>query len=389
MNQSHSDEYWQSIEPAYNLVYGGVTLPWEWDPQYRLRSTFYPMYLALPLYILKTLGLDYPWVVRLCPQYAHILLVLVCDRYLWKIGKCTVGKNASRIAMLIYFISRQQSEILIRCFSNSVETVLTVIAFYYFLQVKSKFDKNVVLMVAAMTVSFIVRNTSPIGWPLLLLIKVVKDRSFLPFLFAGVTVFVPIMCLATFIDSWYYGFKEHFPVITALTFLNINLGKSLSNYFGTDPIQFYLTFALPTYFAVAIPFVYMSWFVYLKDMLLTSKRIPYLLIIIGSYLAIYSLIPHKEVRFILPTIPFCILILAYFISKQVKETRALKPNKIKRKLVTLILGLYILVEILIGIFYLVRFPLWQGAVYLQFKDHAPHSVYTLFNDAPYFTHSHK
>lgn len=83
MNMSHPDEYWQSIEPAYNMVFGGVTLSWEWSPEYRLRSTLYQAYLAAPLFVLKFLGLDYPHAVRLCPQVAHILLVIISDYYLW------------------------------------------------------------------------------------------------------------------------------------------------------------------------------------------------------------------------------------------------------------------------------------------------------------------
>ena len=31
-NMVHPDEYWQSTEVAYHLVFGGVTLPWEWHP---------------------------------------------------------------------------------------------------------------------------------------------------------------------------------------------------------------------------------------------------------------------------------------------------------------------------------------------------------------------
>ena len=66
-NMAHPDEYWQAVEPAYNMVYGGVTLTWEWDDSYRLRSTLYPSYLAVPLYLLKITGLDYAWAVRACP----------------------------------------------------------------------------------------------------------------------------------------------------------------------------------------------------------------------------------------------------------------------------------------------------------------------------------
>ena len=64
---SHPDEYWQSIEVAYDMVYGGVKLTWEWDDDYKIRSVFYPAYLAVPLYILKLLRLDYAYMVRICP----------------------------------------------------------------------------------------------------------------------------------------------------------------------------------------------------------------------------------------------------------------------------------------------------------------------------------
>lgn len=54
-NMAHPDEYWQAIEPAYNMIYGGVELPWEWRSEYKLRSALYPSYLAIPLWCLKTL----------------------------------------------------------------------------------------------------------------------------------------------------------------------------------------------------------------------------------------------------------------------------------------------------------------------------------------------
>ena len=52
-NFRHADQYWQATQVAYNWVYGGVQLPWEWHEEYRLRNTVYPAYLALPLYFLK------------------------------------------------------------------------------------------------------------------------------------------------------------------------------------------------------------------------------------------------------------------------------------------------------------------------------------------------
>jgi len=64
-NMVHPDEYWQGTQVAYNWVYGGVSLPWEWHDSYQLRNALYPAFLAGPLYVLKLTGLDYPSVVRI------------------------------------------------------------------------------------------------------------------------------------------------------------------------------------------------------------------------------------------------------------------------------------------------------------------------------------
>jgi hypothetical protein len=57
-NHAYSDEYWQGTEVAYNLVYGGVNLPWEWTPDYRIRNVLYPFFIAIPMWAVKILGID-------------------------------------------------------------------------------------------------------------------------------------------------------------------------------------------------------------------------------------------------------------------------------------------------------------------------------------------
>lgn len=218
------------------MVYGGVELSWEWRDDYRLRSYLYPSYLALPLWLLKKLGLDYGTAVRTCPYIAHILLVIIHDAYLWRIGKLTVGKNSSRIAFFILFFASHYNELMTRTFSNAVETVFQVIAFFYFLKVSNRFDKNIVLLTSLLTLSFMIRNTSPIGWPPLILIKIVKDRSWLPFLCAFILVFIPVVFISVAFDSYVYG---DFPVITSLNFMRVNVSEGLSKYFGSSPFHYY------------------------------------------------------------------------------------------------------------------------------------------------------
>ena len=86
---------------AYKAVYGDskngydIDLPWEYHNDYRLRNTIYPLFHVIPLWILKTLKIDSNTAVRLCPYLVHSIFVIISDFYLWKIGKKTVGKQAT------------------------------------------------------------------------------------------------------------------------------------------------------------------------------------------------------------------------------------------------------------------------------------------------------
>ena len=69
-----------------------------------------------------------------------------------------------------------------RLYTNAEETILAIISLYYYMDIKDKFDKNVIIVVALQTFSFVIRNTSPIGWIPILLIKVFYNRSLVPFI---------------------------------------------------------------------------------------------------------------------------------------------------------------------------------------------------------------
>ena len=63
---------------------------------------------------------------------------------------------------------------------------------------------STVVLTATITLSFMMRNTSPIGWIPLLAIKVLFEGAFFPFIIAGIFVAVPIMGLTIYLDTWYY-----------------------------------------------------------------------------------------------------------------------------------------------------------------------------------------
>ena len=108
-NSIHPDEYWQVTQVAYDWVYGGVDLPWEFDKAYRLRNVIFPAFIAIPMYLLKLANLDSNLVIRLAPYFTHLLLVVLNDLFIWKIGKKVVGVDATRFAM--FFIVTNQFQI--------------------------------------------------------------------------------------------------------------------------------------------------------------------------------------------------------------------------------------------------------------------------------------
>ena len=117
----HPDEYWQVSQPAYNWIYGGVSLSWEFADEYKLRNVGYPAYIATPLYVMKLLGLDSHTVVMLSPYLAHWVLVVAGDYFFYQIGKKTVGVNGTRIGVFVNVFNGFQGNYLHRCFTNSLE----------------------------------------------------------------------------------------------------------------------------------------------------------------------------------------------------------------------------------------------------------------------------
>lgn len=82
-----------------------------------------------------------------------------------------MGKDAARIGLMFYMTNKVFNEMIIKCFSNSMETILDSIVVYYIY----KADKNLNLNYFAFSffgvINLFIRNTSPILVLPLILIK--------------------------------------------------------------------------------------------------------------------------------------------------------------------------------------------------------------------------
>ena len=190
------------------------------------------------------------------PYIAQLPLVILNDLFIWKLGKKLVGVDATRFAMILIVFNWQQIEFISRCFTNSVEQILSVIAFYFYLKQGKSFTIDTVILTALITVSFVSRTTSIVGWIPLLAIKVLRDGSLIPFIMSAVTVAIPCMGLMFYIDSCYYGGEEW--TVTSYNFLKTNVLEGLSRYFGEDPWFWYVLAMGPGIMLIVYPIVVYS-----------------------------------------------------------------------------------------------------------------------------------
>ena len=128
------------------------------------------------------------------------------DRYLWKLGKVLIGKQATRVALIFHVTNKAFTEIIIRCFANGIEATLNVISMYYFLRLKGSFNMDYVKITTLMSINFMVRNTSAIPWIPLFLIKIIKDSALLPLIISAIFVAVPVVGSCVALDSYFYNF---------------------------------------------------------------------------------------------------------------------------------------------------------------------------------------
>ena len=125
--------------------------------------------------ILKWLRLDYQPAVETAPVVVHAVVVWVSDLYFMKVVEEQVGSGLGYdVVMSMYLFSFTYLLQVQRLFSSSYESILAIISMYYFLKIKKGNEtnrSNVGKVVALQTLSFIVRNTSPIGWVPILVLK--------------------------------------------------------------------------------------------------------------------------------------------------------------------------------------------------------------------------
>ncbi|GAA5903644.1 hypothetical protein JCM8208_003643 [Rhodotorula glutinis] len=337
------DEYWQALEPAHRWVWGFGWATWEWRGEQQgegavgsgawwetvlqggrggIRSPLAVLPTAAVYSILKAAGLDSPLLLALAPRLVQACIAASTDLAVARLARRTLGPAYVNAALFVSLSSFFNLHTATRTLSNSTETTLTAWAWAYWpwdWVERRKGDKlrfalhryySLPVSLAFAAIATIMRPSNAVIWLFL--------SGHLFFTSSGVrqlallrsTIFIGLVAaVSSFaLDSTFYGT----PTFTPLRFLDVNVTRSISIFYGASAPHFYLSQGIPLLLATQVPFFLdgarrlarpsspIRSLVALKSLVYTM----------AGTVAVYSLLPHKEWRFLHPLLPVMHLLVA-------------------------------------------------------------------------------
>ncbi|KIW72412.1 hypothetical protein PV04_00608 [Phialophora macrospora] len=389
------DEYFQALEPAWQWAFGkdaGAWITWEW--KHYLRSAIHPAVFGicyqladLLAELLKLQRHPRAEVLLTAPKVLQAFFAALSDFFTWKLASSIYGDQspASLSALALTVVSPWQWFSSIRTFSNSLETTLTVIALYNWpwhwalslrksdvtaadfanhgvrnrdksAQENSSPDEVTRLRRSLLcaAVAVILRPTNILIW------MVISWYTFIwnwngPLeekkMFARETLLCgsTILLFSIVVDRIFYN-EWVFPPVN---FLRVNVLQSLASFYGNNDWHYYITQGYPLLLTTALPFtlvgLYRVW-QSSKDRPIEDAT-PAGQITVGVLARIsllvpaaFSLISHKEVRFIYPLLPALHIITAlpvstYFFSSPARTSDSTQSALTRRPILLSILAL--------------------------------------------------
>lgn len=195
-----------------------------------------------------------------------------------------------------------------RTLSNTLEASLTVIALSYFPWSGSECTA----FLWPVAISVFLRPTSAIPWIPLCLYHMKKssypvwELLLKRYLVIG---FVVGTC-AVAIDTFVHGSL----LLSPYEFIRFNVYEGIGSFYGEHPWYWYVNVGLPTVLGVAtLPFLFAAVETIRHRQVYKERAI--LLLSVLFTVVVYSLLPHKEFRFMLQILPICLYVSADFMSR--------------------------------------------------------------------------
>ena len=304
------DETWQSVEISHLLVFGRGYQTWEWGQA--IRSYFHPMIFVPGLYLLKLFNLDSQMLVELVPRLTQALLAALGDVSILQFNARHFGERTNHWFLIIYTTNFFLNYCSARTLVNTFEMTLTSMALnFYPTRHGQLVDRGSLIYVALISFSFMARATTAVFWLPLVLVHVYKlwKTEHLQHLF---TKMIPTAVSCLVIVSCLDSFMYQKPVFIPWNFFKINIAHDISSLYGINLFYWYLSNALSALMGLAIiPFLFGC----IENWNSSAPKSLFIKNVIFSVF-LYSVIPHKEIRFLLPLVPVMCCIASDLLSRQ-------------------------------------------------------------------------
>ncbi|XP_076673057.1 phosphatidylinositol glycan anchor biosynthesis class B [Andrena cerasifolii] len=287
------DEYWQSLEVAHRLAFGYGYLTWEWIA--KIRSYVYPFLISIVYQLLALLSLDYVTALTTLPRLLQAFISAYGEfrLYEWSKNKWTLYSLC--VNWYWYYCAT-------RTLINTIETACTMIALSMF----PWRDSNIRSINFMWIVGFLcmMRPTAAITWlPLCFYHLCTSPRNKLMLISRYCMVGIVCCLSCILLDTYCYGTL----VISPWEFFRVNVLHKVGDSYGTQHLLWYLFSGLPVLLGLYYP-IFISCVWQITRHPASFHRQAIMLVAIGWTLCVYSLLSHKEFRFLLPVLPMLIYI---------------------------------------------------------------------------------
>lgn len=308
------DEYWQSLEIAHRITFGFGYQTWEWIVG--IRSYISISWIVLIYKTLQFFSLDTLQLVIWSPRLAQTLFSTFSDycfiRWTQKHSRSSNIFWPAVCYMSCPFLAYCSTRTLV----NTLETNFTTIALYYYPWSLKNKDTKFLWIVALICV---MRPTAIIVWlPLMVFDFFAHERYTVVHLTRYVVIGSTLLIFSITLDSFFHGAY----IVTQWNFLYYNIFKKVNAHYSVEHWYWYFVNGLPP---ILGPIFFLFIFTLIKklkhiNLVDTESK---LIITVLWTLFVFSLVPHKEQRFLLPLFPMIFFVTSQHISTIGKRLKKL------------------------------------------------------------------
>jgi phosphatidylinositol glycan class B len=287
------------------MAFGYGNLTWEWQPSSRIRGFLHPLVFAAVYRVFDWIGLANQLTIGCAAHVTQSIFASIGDYFIYKLAEKLHGPRVAKYTLFCLFTCWFLFYSSTRTFSNSIETVLCSVAFYFwpwtdqdFSLPSFSFKRLVALVLAAVACAF--RPTSAVIWIFLGSLHVAQLgwtqnwSSLVVLLLQVLVISVCWVAITMYVDFLFYGVWTFVPT----NFLLFNVISSGSSLYGTHPWYWYFLEGFPAITGTFFP-------LFLHGVFSSKRRTLCLVIFVVN--AFYSLNPHKEFRFVMPVLPLALI----------------------------------------------------------------------------------